>query len=215
MSLIRVAVVDDHVIFSQALKTLISSFDDMYVVFSATNGLEFIDHLKIQKELPDVLLLDVRMPILDGKETIKFLARSYPDIKVIALTMEDDEDTIVHMLQYGCKGYLLKDVDPPQLREAIIQVYQGDYAYIEIVKDAMQAKKRSRFEKNKLEIHFTKREEELVQYICGTDKSYNEIAEELNLSPKTIDNIRAAIFNKLGVHSRVSAIFCARELGLV
>ena len=109
MPLIRVAVVDDHVIFSQALKTLISSFDDMYVIFSATNGQEFINYLNAERDLPDVLLLDVRMPVLNGKETIQFLAKYYPSIKVIALTMEDDEDTIIHMLYYGCKGYLLKD----------------------------------------------------------------------------------------------------------
>ena len=216
MKLVKVAVVDDHMLFAQALKTLISSFEDTYVVFVAGNGQELLDYLEDKNEIPDVILLDVRMPIMNGRQTMKWLKEHYPDIGVIALTMEDDEETIIQMLHYGCKGYLLKDVDPPQLKEAISQVNQGLFVYSELVNKSMRKKAElTDFQNVPADLSFTEKERDMIKYICGTDLGYKEIAEKMNLSPKTIDNRRAELFNKLGVSSRVSAVLYARKYQLI
>ena len=216
MNPIKVAVVDDHILFGQALKTLISSFEDTYVVYTASNGQELINYLENKNEIPDVVLLDVRMPVMNGKQTMQWLQKNHPTIKVIALTMEDDEDTIIRMLHYGCKGYLLKDVDPPQLKEAINQVNQGLFVYSDIVNRHMREKAiTSEIEPVLADQNFSEKERTLIKYICGTDLGYREIAEKMNLSPKTIDNRRADLFHKLGVNSRVSAVLYAIKHELI
>lgn len=216
MNPIKVAVVDDHILVAQALKTLISSFEDTYVVYAANNGQELVNYLEDNNEVPHVILLDVRMPVMNGKQTMQWLQKNHPDIKVIALTSEDDEDTIIRMLHYGCKGYLLKDIDPPQLKEAIVQVNQGLFVYTDIVNHNMREKATtSTIEPVLADQSFSVKEREFIKYICGTDLGYKEIAEKMNLSPKTIDNRRADLFNKLGVNSRVSAVLYAIKHELI
>ncbi|MFT5891191.1 MAG: DNA-binding NarL/FixJ family response regulator, partial [Dokdonia sp.] len=135
---LKVAIVDDHILFAKALKTLVSGFEDTYVVFVAKNGREFIEYLKSDHEQPDVVLLDVRMPIMNGLSTMAWIKDNCPDINVIAITMEDDEETISNMIFFGCKGYLLKDVEPTQLNASIIKASKGEFVYNEIVDKSLR-----------------------------------------------------------------------------
>ncbi len=213
MKPLKVAIVDDHILFAKALKTLVSGFEDTYVVFVAKNGKEFVEYLKSDHEQPDVVLLDVRMPIMNGLSTMAWIKDNCPEINVIAITMEDDEETISNMIFFGCKGYLLKDVEPTQLNASIIKASKGEFVYNEIVNESLREKATNGIpEEQEDEINNHKKlvlkptDEEFLNYLCGTDLGYKEIAARMHLSPKTIDNRRAELFRKLGVHSRVGAV---------
>ena len=213
MKPLKVAIVDDHILFAKALKTLVSGFEDTYVVFVAKNGKEFIEYLKSDHEQPDVVLLDVRMPIMNGLSTMAWIKDNCPEINVIAITMEDDEETISNMVFFGCKGYLLKDVEPTQLNASIIKASKGEFVYNEIVNESLRKQATNGIpEEQEAEVQNHKKlvlkatDQEFLNYLCGTDLGYKEIAERMHLSPKTIDNRRAELFRKLGVHSRVGAV---------
>lgn len=213
MKPLKVAIVDDHILFAKALKTLVSGFEDTYVVFVAKNGKEFIEYLKSDHEQPDIVLLDVRMPIMNGLSTMAWIKDNCPEINVIAITMEDDEETISNMIFFGCKGYLLKDVEPTELNASIIKASKGEFIYNDIVNESLRKKATHGIpEEQEEQINNHKKlvlkptDEEFLNYLCGTDLGYKEIAARMHLSPKTIDNRRAELFRKLGVHSRVGAV---------
>jgi DNA-binding NarL/FixJ family response regulator len=216
MTACNVVLVDDHTLFAKALKTLISSFEDTYVTYVANNGHEFVNYIQEQKVTPDVVLLDVRMPIMDGIATMKWIQDNHPKINVLAITMEDDEETISQMIRYGCKGYLLKDVEPSKLKESIQKAAKGNFVYSEKVGPKVFEHVQNTVESLKIEggpskLVFKKSEQEFMQYICGTDLNYKEIAKRMSLSPSTIDNRRTELFRKLGVNSRISAVLYAME----
>lgn len=216
MTACNVVLVDDHTLFAKALKTLISSFEDTYVTFVANNGQEFVAYIESQKVVPDVVLLDVRMPKMDGIATMQWIEAHHPEINVIAITMEDDEETISQMIRYGCKGYLLKDVEPSKLKESIQKAAKGNYVYsdeagpkvFERIKNAVASEQETG---GIVPLVFKESEQEFLYYICGTDLNYREIAKRMSLSPSTIDNRRTELYRKLGVNSRISAVLYAME----
>ena len=222
MRQLKVAIVDDHILFAKALKTLVSGFEDTYVVFVAKNGREFIEYLKSDNEQPDVVLLDVRMPIMNGLSTMAWIKDNCPSLNVIAITMEDDEETISNMIYFGCKGYLLKDVEPTQLNASIVRASKGEFVYNELVdKDLHKKALHSISEEKEFEIANHRKfqlkptDQEFLNYLCGTDLGYKEIAEKMHLSPKTIENRRAELFRKLGVSSRVGAVIYVMKHKLI
>ncbi|MEQ3657197.1 MAG: response regulator transcription factor [Dokdonia sp.] len=215
----NIILVDDHTLFAKALKTLIASFENTYVTYVAQNGLDFIEYIKKQNSLPDVVLLDVRMPGLDGIGTMQWLSEHLPQINVLAITMEDDDQTISQMIRYGCKGYLLKDVAPQKLEKAIATAAQGRYVYSERVdKQTFKRLKEMTYSdtlEEEEDLYFKDSELEFLRYICGTDLNSKEIALRMNLSPSTIDNRRTELYKKLGVNNRISAILFAMEHNLL
>ncbi|GGG33288.1 DNA-binding response regulator [Dokdonia pacifica] len=222
MKPLKVAIVDDHILFAKALKTLVSGFEDTYVVFVAKNGREFVEYLKSGHEQPDVVLLDVRMPIMNGLSTMAWIKDNCPEINVIAITMEDDEETISNMIFFGCKGYLLKDVEPTQLNASIVRASKGEFVYNEIVDRDLRKKALNGIsEEKETEISNHRKfqlkptDQEFLNYLCGTDLGYKEIADRMNLSPKTIENRRAELFRKLGVSSRVGAVIYVMKHNLI
>src|SRR5690606_19153585 len=122
-----IIIVDDHNLFAQSLKGLIASFENFEVVEVFKNGQELIDYLSTAKDLPDIILLDVRMPVMNGMETMDWIKSNLPDQKVLALTMEHDEETIIKMIKLGCRGYLLKDIEPDEFLNALICVNESGY----------------------------------------------------------------------------------------
>ena len=119
---IKIAIVDDHVLFASSLEKLIQTFSGYKVVFHAKNGLDLQEQLKTLDDHPDIILLDINMPVMDGNETIIWLTENHPEIKVLALSMHDSEEVILKMLCNGAKGYLLKDIHPEKLKEALSEV---------------------------------------------------------------------------------------------
>ena len=210
----NVVLVDDHTLFAKALKTLISSFEDVYVNYIASHGEELIAYLKDAPQQPDVILLDVHMPKMDGVATMQWLTEYHPQIHVLAITMEEDDDIITKMIHRGCKGYLLKDVEPQILYNSIRKAATGAYVYTNLVDEETFRAARTGKDQT-FQVFLNNKEQEFLNYVCGTDLSYKEIGEALHLSRGAIDNRRDNLFSKLGVKSRISAVLCAVEYKLV
>jgi DNA-binding NarL/FixJ family response regulator len=134
---IKIAIVDDHLLFASSLAKLIQTFSGYKVVFHAKNGLDLQNQLKTVDSHPDIILLDINMPVMDGHETIVWLTEHHPEIKVLALSMDDNEEVILKMLRNGAKGYLLKDIHPEKLKEAMSEVLQRGYYHSEKVSMAL------------------------------------------------------------------------------
>lgn len=196
-----VAIVDDHTLFAQSLKNLVNSFEDYEVYGIYKNGQELVDQFNANQPKPDLVLLDIRMPMMNGPETMAWLKENHPNQKVLALTMEDDEETITFMVKLGCRGYLLKDIDPDEFKFALDEVLKEGFFYTDAVSDAIK-------NKNKKFTNLTKREVEFLSLACS-EMTYKEVANEMNLSPKTIDGYRESLFQKLNVRSRTGLVLYA------
>lgn len=204
MEKIKITIVDDHLLFSQSLSFLIGSFKEFTVIGNYNNGKEFINAFSKDTERPDIVLLDVNMPIMDGHETLKWLKTNNPELKVLALSVNDDEETIMKMITNGAKGYLLKDTHPNIFKEALLDVYNKGFYYSEMVSGFLINKLGS----NENKITLKEREIEFIKLAC-TEKTYKEIADEMYLSPKTIDGYRENLFQKLEIKTRIGLVLYA------
>ncbi|UII19357.1 response regulator transcription factor [Fulvivirga ligni] len=201
----KVVVVDDHILFAQALENLVNTFDQFQVLYHMKNGQELLDKLENKDNIPDIALMDINMPVLNGIETMKALNTKFPDIKVLALSMDNDEHTIIKMLKAGAKGYLLKDIHPTTFHNALKTVIKKGFYYSDEVANTVMT---SMHKPETEEIHLKDREIEFLKLVC-TEKTYKEIASEMFLSPKTIDGYRESLFDKLQVKSRIGLVIYA------
>ncbi|OXG06961.1 LuxR family two component transcriptional regulator [Flavobacterium araucananum] len=201
----KIIIVDDHLLFSQALELLINSFKDFEVINRFENGKVFISYLQenIDSDV-DLILLDVNMPVLDGVSTMKWIKENRPDLKVIALSVNDDEEIIIKMLTNGAKGYLLKDTSPENFKDGIISVIEKGFYFTEIVSDVLVKKANS----DSTKINLKDKEIIFIKHAC-TEKTYKEIASEMCLSPKTIDGYRECLFDKLEIKTRIGLVLYA------
>lgn len=207
-----VAIVDDHSLFAGSLAKLINSFHDFRVIFLAKNGVELQQRLTENEELPAIILLDINMPVMDGFETAAWLKQNHPKIKFLVLSMEDDEQAILKMLTKGAKGYLLKDIHPEILNNALCELMEKGYYHSEKVSQALVNSLTSDEEKNLL--NFKENELIFLQLACS-ELTYKEIAEMMNLSPKTIDGYRQDLFNRLNIKNRVGLVIFALKNNLI
>lgn len=206
-----VVIVEDHKLLSQAIASLVNSFENFTVSYLCENGKEFLNKLKDPMYVPDIVLMDVNMPILNGIETTAILKQEYPDVKVLALSVEDNEDMIIKMLRAGARGYLLKDVEKQILEEALIEVLEHGFYHTSQVSNILV---NELSKKKKSDISLKDREIEFLQFAC-TEMTYKEIAEKMFLSPKTIDGYRDSLFQKLNVKNRVGLVIYAIKNELV
>jgi DNA-binding NarL/FixJ family response regulator len=206
------AIVDDHLLFGSSLEKLINTFDQFTVQFKARNGVELQEKLADQKSVPEIILLDINMPVMNGFETVEWLSENYPEIKVLALSVEDNEKVILKMIRGGAKGYFLKDIHPDELREALLIVIDKGYYYSEKVTSTMI----NALHPNNQETTIKLKENELtfLQLACS-EMTYKEVADVMNLSPKTIDGYRQELFNKLRIKNRVGLVIYALKNNLV
>lgn len=207
-----IAIVDDHLLFAGSLEKLIHSFPGYQVVFKARNGKELQQQMKMVSSPPEIILLDINMPVMNGFETVDWLTEHHPEIKVLALSMEDDEEIILRMLRRGAKGYLLKDIHPEKLHEALDEVIKkGFYHSDKVAATLLHALHPKPEEK---ELTFKENELTFLQLACS-EMTYKEIAEKMNLSPKTIDGYRQDLFNKLHIKNRVGLVIYALKNNLI
>ena len=210
---IQVAIADDHTLLRKALGKLIGSFDDYMVLFEADNGREIKNKIA-QHIIPDLVLLDVNMPEMDGFETAGWLNKNYPKIKVLALSMFSDEKTIIKMLRLGAKGYILKNIDPDELKNALDSVMKKNF----YLSDYISGKIISGLHKDVDRVDepgpLTQREKDFLRLIC-TEITYKDIAAKMYVSPRTVDEYRNNLFEKLKVKSRVGLVMYAIRNGLV
>lgn len=207
-----VVIVDDHLLLSGSLEKLINSFDGFEVLFHASNGKELQNKLKANGSSPDIVLLDINMPVMDGFETAAWLTENHPEIKFLALSMEDDEKVILKMLQNGAKGYLLKDIHPDKLKMALCEVIERGYYHSEKVATTLLHSIQPANQKE--EVKFKKNELTFLQLACS-EMTYKEIADVMNLSPKTIDGYRQELFNRLNIKNRVGLVIYALKNNII
>ncbi|HET7360508.1 MAG TPA: response regulator transcription factor [Salinimicrobium sp.] len=203
-----VIIVDDHLLFARSLKILVNSFQDYEVLELFSNGRELISYFEANHKKPDIILLDIRMPIMDGLETMAWLKENHPAEKVLALTMEDDEKTIISMLRLGANGYLLKDIDPEEFFFALETLMKEGFYDSEFIQNALKHKK------NNFLGNLTDKEVEFIRLSCS-ELTYKEIAERMLRSPKTIDGYREHLFEKLHLKSRTGLVMYAIRKKLV
>lgn len=201
-----VAIVDDHLLFAGSLEKLVASFEGFDVVFHARNGKELQQKLKEKQVIPNIILLDINMPVMDGFETVTWLTENQPDVKVLALSMDDDEQVILKMLRQGAKGYLLKDIHPDKLKEALCEVVERGYYHSEKVAATLLQSIHPSSKKETIQLK--ENERTFLQLACS-EMTYKEIADVMNLSPKTIDGYRQELFNKLHIKNRVGLVIYA------
>ena len=202
-----IVVIDDHTLLSQAISGLVNSFDDFKVLYTSKHGQDFIDQLKFPDKIPDIALMDVNMPIMDGIETTAYLKEHYPDIKVLALSVEIEERTILKMIRAGAKGYLLKDTEKSVLENALKEVVEQGFYHTNTVAKLLM---------NSLDsdptLTLKEREVEFIEHAC-TEMTYNEIAEKMFLSPKTVQGYRDTVFAKLNLKNRTGLVIYAIKHG--
>lgn len=209
---IQVAIADDHRLMRGALAKLVNSFEGYTVIIEADNGKDL--QVKLSESiLPDVVLLDVNMPEMDGFETTQWLHKTYPFVKVLALSMLSDERTIIRMFRLGAKGYLLKNTDAAELRRALDSIVEKNVYLSEYVSDKLVSGLHSDAFVDPKDAILNEKEREFLRWTCS-ELSYKDIAAKMFLSPRTIDDYRQSLFNKLKVHSRVGLVMYAIRSGI-
>ena len=207
---------DDHALLRSGLASLIRGFGEYDVLFEASDGRDLIRQLKHSRR-PDIVLLDINMPDMDGFETACWLKRNCPEIKVLALSMYDTDSSVVRMLKNGAKGYILKDIEATELREALDSIIEKGYYYTDNVTgkliQTISVLDEPEMRARRL-LTLNERELEFMKLVC-TEWTYKEIADRMYLSPRTIDGYRDALFEKLNVRTRVGLAMYAVKNGIV
>jgi two-component system, NarL family, invasion response regulator UvrY len=209
---ITVAIADDHVLLRNALARLVNTFDDYIVIFEAGNGKELKTKI-LQEGIPDIVMLDINMPEMNGYETAQWLNKNYPQIKILALSMLSDEKTIIKMFRLGAKGYLLKNTDSAELKEALNTLTEKNFYLSDYVSEKLVKGLNIDGEKEEKEIILNEKEREFLRWAC-TEFSYKDIAAKMFLSTRTIDDYRTSLFKKLKVNSRVGLVMYAIRNGI-
>jgi two-component system, NarL family, response regulator DegU len=212
---IKVYMADDHTLFRKAMVNLIRGFENIADVKDAENGKELLTLMKYQA--PDVAIIDLQMPVMDGTETSEYILQKYPDVKIIILTMHDSEKFILHMMEMGVHAFLLKNTEPEELEEAIHAVMEKDFYHNDLVATVLRknvkekrASLRPVFSANEL----SDREKEIVVLVCQ-ELTIKEIGQKLSISENTVRNHRVNIMEKVGVNNMVGLVKYAYETGLV
>lgn len=211
----KIVLTDDHSLLRNGLASLVQSLGHT-VLFEADNGKDFVSKLDT-RQLPDMVLLDINMPEMDGYETAQWIKTNHPDIKVLALSMYDNETSIIRMLKCGAKGYILKDSEPAELKAAIDDVMTKDFYYSDLVSGKLiHAINKMNDDSGDLKslVPLNDRETDFLKYTC-TELTYKEIADKMFVSPRTIDGYRDALFEKLHVKTRVGLVMYAIRNGIV
>ena len=200
-----IVLVEDHTLLSQAIAGIVDKFESFKVSYLCKNGAELVEQFKSKSNIPEIVLMDINMPIMNGIETTEWITKNHPGVAVLALTVEEDENTILKMVRAGAKGYLLKDVDKHTLEIALLRIIETGIYHSNIVTDALM---NSVTGKNQEEATLKENEIEFLKLIC-TELTYKEVADKMNLSPKTIDGYRDNLFVKLNVKNRIGLVLYA------
>jgi len=206
---ISIALVDDHTLFRSGVAALMAEFDELDVVFQAGDGKQ-LQQTITKHPLPDVILMDINMPVMDGYEATKWLKENYPTIKVLALSMFEDDKAVIKMIQCGAVGYVLKESKPRELLEAI-KIINDKGVYIN---ELVSGKLIRSVSKGSNTPDFTEKELEFLR-LCCSELSYKEIAEIMDVSPRTTENYRDALFKKLDLKTRTGLVLYAIQNNLV
>jgi DNA-binding NarL/FixJ family response regulator len=209
----RIAVIDDNNFLIKSVKDKLSFFEDIAISLTANNGLECMDKLE-ENRMTDLILMDIEMPRQNGIETTALVKQKYPQIKIIVLTVFDDDENIFKAIQAGADGYLLKDSEPQELYNAITQTLEGGAVMTPSIAmkalNLLRSPLPSQTEEEEEAIKLTSREIEVLEQL-STGLPYTSIAENLIVSPATVRRHIENIYQKLQVHSKTEAIALAKK----
>jgi len=215
MGSIKVAIADDHKIFRKGVILSLRPFTNIKFVLEAEHGEELLNG--IQAAAPDVVLMDLRMPGKDGIETTKIISKQYPHIKVLVLSMYEDERFVYHLMENGANGYLLKNTEPDEIRKSIYAVHENGYYFNDLVNKALLKKlviKANIKPSFNQDVEFTERELQVLKLICE-EKTAAEIAKEIFLSPRSVEGIRQRLIEKVGVRNTAGLVMFAIKNGII
>lgn len=207
---IRIAYADDHAIVRKGIISFIREMGGIRVDFEASNGKDLIQQLENASELPDICMIDINMPGMNGFDTLVALRERWPQIRTLVLTIFDHELYIIRMILQGANGYLLKSCDPTDIKKALISIYQNGFYHSDMVSNQLIHAIKNK--KIKLP-HFTEKELQVLKYSC-TDLSYAQIAQKMNTTSRSVEGYRDSLFKKLKVNSRVSLALYAVQSGI-
>jgi two-component system response regulator DegU len=207
----RVYIADDHTLFRKAMVNLLQTFEGVSEVKDAENGKELLTLIKY--EVPDVAIVDLQMPVMDGAETCENIIGKYPGVKIIILTMHDSDKYVLHMMEMGVHAFLLKNTEPDELEKALHSVVEKDFYHNEWVVSIMRKNVRSQ-RPNFNNDDLTEREKQILQLVCR-ELSSKQIADKLSVSERTIENHRAAIMKKLSVKNTIGLVHYAYQSGIM
>ncbi|EAZ82203.1 response regulator [Algoriphagus machipongonensis] len=208
--MIRIALADDHKLFAKGIESLLDEYDDLLITGIYPNGKELIDSLKM--DLPDVILTDLNMPVLDGFGVLKSSKKAFPKIKVIVLSMYDDEKIYKKCMKEGADAFILKDADPDELVYTIHEVYDGRHI-ANFQRVIQQANQSSFYDAFREKFKLSRREVQIIKLIKDGMQN-KEIADDLSLSVQTIETHRKNIHSKLHVSSRIELVNKVQDMNL-
>jgi DNA-binding NarL/FixJ family response regulator len=207
---ITIGVVDDERLFMKGLSALIDTFPSCTTVLEAINGQDLQTQMEVAATRPEILLMDVNMPLLDGPGAVRLIRKNYPLVRMVALSLKDDDATIIRMIKEGCCAYLCKSIHPVELEKALVEVYTKGYYNADL--SNLRARDLLAFEQRR--VNLSDREIYFVSLSCS-DLTYKQIAAKMGLSDRTIDGYRDSVFEKLGVSSRTGMVLEAIRKRLV
>jgi len=215
METIRIAIADDHKLFRKGVVLSLRPYTQLEFVLEAENGQELLD--KLGESGAQVVLMDLRMPGMDGIETTKAVSQQFPDIKILILTMYEDERFVYHLMENGANGYLLKNAEPQEIRKAIQEVMSRGYYLNQFVNRILLKKSHARTQvtpDRKSEIVLTDRERDVLRNIC-MEYTAAEIAEKMGISPRTVEAIKDRLMERFGTKNTAGLVFFAVKNELI
>jgi DNA-binding NarL/FixJ family response regulator len=204
-----VVVVDDHLLIARALTGIIDKFSNYRVLYEAEHGKILVEKFTNPVNIPDIVLLDIKMPVMDGFETAKWLSKNHPDIHILALSMQDEDETLVKMIRCGAGGYLLKNIHPLELEKSLDMLVAKGFYYPDWVTRKMLLNiSREEGQEKPGKSLINDRETEFLQF-AATELTYKEIATKMFCSPRTVESYRDSLFEKLHIKTRVGLVLYA------
>ncbi|WP_343641133.1 response regulator transcription factor [Chryseobacterium sp.] len=205
-----IVIVDDHILIAKALEGIIGNFSEFEVIYVSENGKDLIQKFEEGNTIPDIILLDISMPIMDGFETAVWLTKNHPDVKIMALSMQGDDNSVIKMIKSGAKGYLLKNTHPRDLETALTRLNSDGFFYPDWASKIIFSNLNKETE-SEMAIKISDREKEFLKYTV-TELSYKEIADRMCCSPRTVESYRDQLCEKLDLKTRVGlAVFAIKN----
>jgi DNA-binding NarL/FixJ family response regulator len=201
-----IVIIDDHILIADALAIMISAMKNYEVIETFKSGLQFQKNFLKIKPTPAIIIVDVKMPEIDGATLAQWITENYPDIKILALSMNDNDSDIIKMIQSGAHGYLLKSIQPNELENALINIEKHGFYYTPMVSKALANNARHINQA----IVLNEKEKQLLEQLC-TDLSYKEIASKLFLSTRTIETYSTQLMEKFSVKGRLGLVLYAHQ----
>ena len=213
--IIKVAIADDHKIFRKGVIHSLKPYNNIHFMLEAENGEELIKGIEIEQ--PDIVLMDLKMPVKDGIETTKYLNKHFPEVRILILTMFEDERFVGHLMDSGANGYLLKSTEPSEIRQGIMDVMKTGFYLNNFVNRVLIKKNyaKQKFNINlKNEIVISEREKEVLSLVC-MEYTAQEIASRMDISPRTVEAIKDRLMERFGVKNSVGLVFFAMKNSLI